>query len=227
MSEKNGAQKRIMSYRDVFINERYDDFDKFAEDYPMLAGHSMWYFIGQNYGKSTVANLLYLTRINRSIESGFLYVLGSTYNKMTESWFSYFQQRYLKEAEQMKTVEATEIPIKNRRKLPLSQLKISPDGKNIVYVTNEIGKYKVYIQDIQSGKRHVIHKGGYRNPFQATDYNYPLIAWNPNNQQVAVIYEKRDVLKYLTYDVAEKNRFNRRPLYSIPTGIQHGFYQYF
>ncbi len=190
--------------RDIFINERYSSFDKFAEDHPRLAGHSMWYFIGQNYGKSTVANLLYLTRINRSIESGFLYVLGSSYGKTTESWFSYFQQRYKKEGEEMNKSEATEIAIKNRRKSPLGNLKISPDGKKIVYVSNEIGKYKVYIQDIESGKRHVIHKGGHRNPFQSTDYNYPLVAWNPNNQQVVIIYEKRDILKFLSYDVATK-----------------------
>lgn len=190
--------------RDIFIHEQYDDFDKFADDNPKLAGHSMWYFISQNYGKSTVANLLYLTRINRSIESGFLYVLGSTHRKTTESWSTYFKQRYEKESEQMKKPEAEEISVKNRRKVPLGHLKVSPDGKKVVYVSNEIGKYKVYVQDIATGDRQLIIKGGYRNPFQATDYNYPLIAWNPNNQQIAILYEKRDILKYMTYDVASK-----------------------
>lgn len=190
--------------RDVFLDEDFSGFDKFAEDHPKLAGHSMWYFISQNYGKSTVANLLYLTRINRSIESGFLYVLGSTHRKTAESWAIYFRQRYEKEATQMQAATSSEVKVKNRRKIPLSNLKISPDGKKIVYVSNEIGKYKVYLQDLQTGDRRVILKGGYRNPFQATDYNYPLLAWNPNNQTVSIIYEKRDIIKYMTYEVATK-----------------------
>ncbi len=192
--------------RNIFIHQEYESFDRLAEDYPKLAGHSMWYYISQNHGKATVANLLYLTRINRSIESGFLYVLGSSYRKTAEYWLTYFQARYADEIASTTALTAEEaIKVKNRRKLPLTQLKISPDGQKIAYVTNEIGKYKVYLHDLQSGDRKVILKGGHRNPFQATDYNYPLLAWNPNNQQVAVVYEKRDVLKYFSYDLEEES----------------------
>ncbi len=192
--------------RNIFIHEKYENFERLAEDYPKLAGHSMWYYISQNHGKSTVANLLYLTRINRSIESGFLYVLGSSYRKTADYWLTYFKARY---ADEIANTEALSpenaIEVKNRRKVPLTQLKISPDGKKIAYVSNEIGKYKVYLHDIETGDRKVILKGGHRNPFQATDYNYPLIAWNPNNQQIAIVYEKRDVLKYFAYDLVEES----------------------
>ena len=192
--------------KDVVLNYDYKDFHKFAEQNPKLAGHSMWYFISQNYGKSTVSNLLYLTRINRSIDSGFLYVLGSSYGKTTRNWEDYFQQRYKAEVETMDKPAGRKIKVKNKRKLPLTQLKLSPDGKKIAYVANEIGKYKVYLHDLQSGDRTVIHKGGFRNAFQATDYNYPLIAWSPNNMELAVIYEKRDVPKLMIYDLNSKEK---------------------
>ena len=192
--------------RDVVINYDYKDFHKFAEDNPKLAGHSMWYFISQNYGKSTVSNLLYLTRINRSIDSGFLYVLGSSYGKTARNWEEYFKQRYKSEVEAMDKPDGRKIKIKNKRQLPLTQLKLSPDGKKIAYVANEIGKYKVYIQDLRTGDRSVIQKGGFRNAFQATDYNYPLIAWSPNNMEIAVMYEKRDVPKLMIYDLNTKEK---------------------
>ena len=187
--------------RDVFLNEKIEDFNELAEKHPTLAGHSLWYYISQNFGKSTVSNLLYLTRINRSVESGFLYVLGSSYNRTLESWFNYFRQRYAAEVKDMAKVEGTPLPVKNKRYLPLSELKLSPDGKRIAYVSNEIGKYKVYIQDVNTGKRKVVFKGGFKNAFQATDYGYPLLAWNPNNQELAILYEKRDVPKLMLYDV--------------------------
>ncbi len=193
--------------RDIILQEKELDFNDFAEKNPKLAGHSMWYFISQNYGQSTVSNLLYLTRINRSIDSGFLYVLGTPYKRTSKNWFDYYKQRYRAEVKQMdRKPDGRKVKIKNKRKLPLSQLKISPDGRKIVYVANEIGKYKVYLQDIRTGDRKVIHKSGFRNPIQATDYDYPLLAWNPNNMEVAVIYEKRDVAKLLLYDIKTKDK---------------------
>ena len=192
--------------KDVILNYDYKDFYKFTEQNPKLAGHSMWYFISQNYGKSTVSNLLYLTRINRSIDSGFLYVLGSSYGKTIQNWEDYFEQRYKAEVETMDKPEGRKIKVKNKRKLPLTQLKLSPDGKKIAYVANEIGKYKVYLHDLRSGDRKVIHKGGFRNAFQATDYNYPLIAWSPNNMELAIMYERRDVPKLMIYDLNSKEK---------------------
>ena len=118
----------------------------------------------------------------------------------------YFRQRYKTEAKGLAEITGEFIKIKNKRKLPLSQVKISPDGKRIAYVANEIGKYKVYIQDLQTNEREIIIKGGFRNAFQATDYNYPLLAWNPNNLELGIILEKRDVIKTVQYDLITKKK---------------------
>jgi len=202
-AEWNTEQDNLL--RDLLSDEKYQgSFSKLAEDYPKLAGHAMWYFIGQNYGKSTVANLLYLTRINRSIESGFLYVLGSSYERTVASCMTYFQERYDAEAKNMSQPIGEKVKIKNKRNLPLTQIKISPDGRKICYVANEIGKYRVYIQDLATGDRRVVLKEGFKNAFQETDYNYPLLAWNPNNLELAVLYERRDVPKLMLYEILTK-----------------------
>lgn len=186
--------------RDYILNENFKGFEWLAEENPRLAGHSLWYFIGENFGRSTVSNLLYLTRINRSIESGFLYVLGSPYEMIGDSWALFFKQRYEAETAGRFLPEGKVLDIKNKRKLPLSQLKLSPNGRKVAYVTNEIGKYKVYVQEVSTGERTLIFKGGTRNALQATDYNYPLLAWNPSGQQLAVVFEHRDVVKLLLHD---------------------------
>ena len=194
--------------RDLFLSGKYEDFESMAEEHPKLAGHSLWHFISQHYGFSTVANLLYLTRINRSIESGFLYVLGSTYFKTVQSWEVFYRERY--EAESLGMQKTNElsgaVTIKNKRKSPVSQIKISPDGTKFAYVINEIGRTRVYIQDFATGDRTLVHKGGFRNAIQATDYNYPLIAWNPNNMELAVIYERRDHVNLMKYNILTKDK---------------------
>ena len=187
--------------RDMLLDEDFEGFDVFAEENPELAGRSLWYFISENFGTSTVSNLLYLTRINRSVESGFLYVLGSSYEQVVVSWTNYFKQRYLGEVKDKQAFGGQKVEVKNKRNLPISQVKLSPDGQRIVFVTNEIGKYKVFLYDIPSGEQKMIFKGGFRNAFQATDYNYPLLAWNPGGQEIGLIYEKRDLVRFMKYDV--------------------------
>ncbi|RMG81381.1 MAG: hypothetical protein D6714_13050 [Bacteroidetes bacterium] len=191
--------------RDILLSGKYKDFDDIAEDYPKLAGHALWYFISENYGISTVSNLLYLTRINRSLDSGFLYVLGSSYPHVLESWEAFFKKRYEAEVANMREPEGL-VKVKNKRNVPLTQLKISPDGTKIAYVANEIGRYKVWIQDVQTGERELVFKNGFRNAIQATDYNYPLLAWNPGGFQLAVIYEERDKIQFLTYDLQTRDK---------------------
>ena len=198
-------------FRDIVQSGKYKNFDKLAKDHPRIAGHAFWYYISLHFGRGTVSNLLYLTRINRSIDAGFLYVLGNGYRRTTDTMLEYFRKRYIEEAKFTKTPDSsTAIIVKNKKKLPLNQLKISPDGRRIAWVSNNIGRWRVWVQDLEpqpgkkAGKRKCVLKGGARNALQATDYNYPQLAWNPDNQRLAVLYERRDIPRIAVLDLSAK-----------------------
>jgi hypothetical protein len=185
--------------RQLLMSGEYDNFKDLAIDHPRLAGHSFWHYVAESFGKPTVSNLLYLTRINRSVENGFLYVLGSNYDNILFNWGTFYRSRFTEEIAGRNLPAGDEVAIKNKRRLPVTNLKLSPDGSRIAYVLNEIGRYKVYLQNLRTGERKVIFKSGQRNLLQATDYNYPLLAFSPSNQEVAVMYEFRDKPKLLRY----------------------------
>ncbi len=193
--------------RDLLQSGRYKTFDKLVREHPRFAGQAFWHYISLHFGRGTISNLLYLTRINRSVDNGFFYVLGNGYRRTTDSMLEYFRNRYSDEAKGLKKPDASgKITVKNRKKLPLYHVKMSPDGKRLAWVSNDIGKWKVYVYDIKTGKRKRIMKGGARNALQATDYNYPQIAWNPDNQRIAVMYERRDVPRLAMIDPTSGKR---------------------
>lgn len=187
--------------RQLLNSGEYDSFKDLAADYPSLAGHSFWHYVAENYGKPTVSNLLYLTRINRSVENGFLYVLGSNYDNVLFNWMEFYRTRYNEDMGNRMLPDSEEILIKNKKSLPITQVKISPDGQRIAYVLNEIGRYKVYLHNLQTGEREIVHKGGQRNLLQATDYGYPLLDFAPTNQELAILYEHRDRPRVMRYDL--------------------------
>ncbi|MEM9928668.1 MAG: hypothetical protein AAF840_02510, partial [Bacteroidota bacterium] len=187
--------------RQLLTSGEYETFKDLASDHPQLAGHSFWHYVAENFGKPTVSNLLYLTRINRSVENGFLYVLGSNYDNVLFNWGEFYRGRYSEELASRALPGGTEVPIKNKRKLPITDLRVSPDGSKVAYVLNEIGRYKVYLQDLQTGEREVVFKGGQRNLLQATDYDYPMLDFSPSNQELAILYEFRDKIKLLRRDL--------------------------
>ena len=187
--------------RQLLATGEFENFQDLAAEYPRLAGHSFWYYVAQNYGKPTVSNLLYLTRINRSVENGFLYVLSSSYETVLFNWMEFYRSRYNEDLGNRSLPTATTVEIKNKKQLPLTDLKVSPDGRRIAYVLNEIGRYKVFLHDLQTGERTLILKGGQRNLLQATDYGYPLLDFSPTNQELAVLYENRDRPRLLRHSL--------------------------
>lgn len=186
--------------RDLFQSgkKRYRDFRKLSAEHPKIAGHAMWYYLAESYGKSTISNLLYLTRINRNLENAFLYVLGISYKDLIENWSQYFDQKYSKEAIQLYSYDMEQqLDIRNKRDFNYTELALSPDGKQLAYVLNDLGKARIYLYDTETQKQAKIFKNGIRNKLQDPETNYPLLSWSPDGDILAILYEKRDVA-YLT-----------------------------
>lgn len=185
--------------RDLITNKRYSDFNKFSAEHPRAAGHSMWHYISDTYGSAVIANIIYLTRISRNLENSFLFILGAEFDTIKENWYAYYFNTFANEAGRATATATLNQPkLRNKKGVPISQYRISPDGKQLAYVTNDRSKIKVVLRDLETETEEVIFKVGYKNIFQETDYNYPLIAWHPSFHELSVLYEVRDVAKLRT-----------------------------
>lgn len=208
--------------RDLLDNPRYQDFNKLSADHPRVAGHSMWNYIDHAFGSSTIANIIYLTRISRNLENSFLFITGVEYNVIVDNWTSYYVSKYSREENKYtKTDSLTTIKLRNKKGVPISQYKFNHDASLLAYVANDKGKKRVYVRDMQTGKEEMVMKTGTKNLFQETDFEYPLLCWHPRYPELTVLYEHRDVTKLrkidLKQDLVEEEDFttNFQRIYSI------------
>jgi Tol biopolymer transport system component len=199
--------------RDEFSSGLYDDLQEMAEEQPRLAGHALWSYISAKFGVSMVSNLLYITRINRRLESAFLYVLGESLDKVSQDCFNFYKSAYEQEVSNFEDIDQAPIKIKRKKRnkgLQITEVKISPDESQLLYVTNEIGKYKVWLYDLGKKTHQKLFHGEFRNPFQRADRQYPIFNWSPLGDKLFGLYEKRDVLNLLVWDFRNNEQLEQK-----------------
>ncbi|MCB9327583.1 MAG: hypothetical protein H6572_02765 [Lewinellaceae bacterium] len=182
-------------------HDGYDDFEKLSADYPRLAGHSMWYYISQQYGKSAISNILYLTKISRSLDNALDYTLNANYKQLQKEWRSFYQKKYEAENGKFESKSGKLILLKNKDYVPVSTLSYNPIGTLLAYAYNEIGKIRVDVLNPKTKESKTIFKYGYKNSIQETDYNYPKLCWSNDGKTLSLLYDKRDRIYLRKYDV--------------------------
>ncbi|MEN8121794.1 MAG: hypothetical protein ABFS35_15695 [Bacteroidota bacterium] len=154
----------------------------------VVAGHATWNFIVKYYGEAVISNIIYLTRVNKNIESGFMYVLGADMKSLSYMWLDFYKKRYEEDGIGRTEPEKSNIIIKPKKKRVYQHVKLSPDQRYIAFTTNYSGKRKVWIYDLETEKKKKIIRLEHRLQ-QLIDYSYPIIAWHPSGKILAFIAE--------------------------------------
>lgn len=202
--------------RDIWAQYKNHRFSSLAEEHPKLIGQSFWYYVSQNYGMTSISNLLYLTKISRGIQNSFEYILGEELSSLQRGWEKYFHEYYGQEKGYFEPIKKDDIiPIKTKNKKPLQGITISSDRKWIAYVSNELGKIRIYVKNLEDNHTFTALKLGYKNYFQETDFNYPLIQWHPSKPELTIVFEKKDILYLRKLNVESKEKIEQ----TLPTDI--------
>jgi hypothetical protein len=191
--------------RDGVLTGKFKNINKLTGLDAEVAGHAIWSYIADRYGTATIPNLLYLTRINRSMESAFKLVLQKSSSGFVTEWFDYSAQTLAKDTTDRDPSSQKNIVASfDHRKSTITQIQTTPDASKIGYVKNDLGKYKICVRDVQKKKSKTLKKGGYRNMDPPIDYSQPVIAIDPSGKKLAAAYFKSGKRMLGIYDLAEK-----------------------
>lgn len=199
--------------RDGILSGRYQKFNQLTGEDAASAGHSIWKFVAEKYGSTVVSNIIYMAKISKNVESGFMFVLGVSFKTISKEWINYYMGRYQQENGKDNLPDQANSIVKPKSQYVYNRLRISPDGNFAAYATNEAGQYRVFLKNLENGRTKKILKRGYMLDDE-TDYSYPLLAWHPSGKLLAMITEEKGRTKLYFYTLSS-GRFDERYLFNF------------
>jgi len=180
--------------KDGILNKKYKKIGKLEGEDAILAGHSFWRYISDVYGDNIIGDIVYVTRINKGANVGIMGVLGISVKEISNQWFQYYTKLYNKTKWNNNSAKNDIV----RSKIKISKISLSPDARNIAYVSNNMGRYKIWKYNFKTEKNELIYKNGNKIK-QITDYSYPVLKWHPSNNILSFIIEYEGGLKLCHY----------------------------
>lgn len=199
--------------KDAIMSDKFKKFNQLTGEEAKIAGHSLWSFIADVYGEEIIPNILYMTRMSRNVETGFLYVLGLSFSDVIQQYSDYYRGIYNLDKTKRLRPYADIQDIKTKKKRIYQHFKLSPDGIHAAFVTNEMGQHKIYIYDRLSGKKKKIYKSEHKLD-RVPDLSYPALTWHPTGEVLSFIIEKKDKRWLMSYDL-NKGKITKKPIFLL------------
>ena len=179
------------------ISGNYKKINHLQDNDAQIAGYSFWNFIDEKYGSRSFNDILTLAENSQNVRKALLYVTGKEYKKLVDEWYEFYKARY----EVILANRPTDVmKLQYRKYRTFTQPSISPNGKHIAYVSNDEGKIRLWLEDLQTGKRQQLFTAGYHSD-ENIDTSFPLLAWHPNSEILSFILEEEGKIQLYNLDI--------------------------
>lgn len=186
--------------RDGIVSGRYRKFNHFTGEDAIYAGHAIWKYIADKYGKQAIPNILYLARISRNVETGFLYVLNISFKNLVKEWYSTYREQYSTSDSGRSLPQVAASQKKVKKDVIYDRVRLNADGRYMSWISNQAGQVRVWLYDIQSRKAKKIYKQGQRLD-EKNDLSYPITAFHPGGKILALITERKGEIRFYQFNL--------------------------
>ncbi len=195
--------------RDYLGHKRVKKLIKIEGDEAGIVGQSIWNYIALIYGKSNISNVLNLTRIIRNEENSIASTLGVDYRTFLANWQNYYLLTEEEVLRDYKDPSSDELLVSKRsNEFKYKNVRINPSGKMVAYSHNRLGKYKVYVKDLESGKTKTVLQGGIIVPGKKVDKDLPLLDWI-DDDNLGIVYYRRGRLYISSVNIKNGRKINK------------------
>ncbi len=152
---------------------------------------SIWHFVDFRFGRKKISEILYMTRITRSVNGGFLSVLGLSKQALTAAWREFCTDAYKDQRIVLLNRGTTRrLTLGRGNSIPLA-FSASRTGRLVAAVSYKSGQYTLYIYDTRTGQ---FRSTGVRTKApQARNLIEPpgaSLCWSPDEAYLAAVMPK-------------------------------------
>lgn len=194
--------------KDLILTMKIDRFNDLTAEEKVYAGHALWNYIAETQGLSIIPSIIYITRITKSVEKGFKSLLNMDFQGITSSYISFYRARYIEDYKSQTEPEGELLPFKHKKESVYYSAKLSPDGDKLAYVENQLGRYRVKVLDLETGKTTKIFAAETKME-RIQDYSYPVVEWHPNGEILAFFTERKGSCWLNIYSFEDKELVKR------------------
>jgi WD40 repeat protein len=196
--------------KDGILSGKFKKISHLENDDAIMAGESFWRFIGKKYGDALIPNIIYITKIYKNVDDGFLYVIGKNLKELLKEWKEYYRNEF--SSDQNRPGNDGKIIRLSKKEQIFQQVRVSPDGNYIAYVTNDWGRKRIWLYNQTTGKRKIVFRKEPKVEY-VSDKSYPVLAWHPGGKILTYINEEKAGLVLYLYRVNDKSTEKRNLLY--------------
>jgi hypothetical protein len=197
--------------KSAMLSGEYRTFYQFAFNKPMLAGHSFWRYIEDNYKKDNVTQFFYLTRLYKSLNTASEKVCKKKFNVLLKEFMQKEAEKYYEDISRRKNTPRGKLfTMEEVGKKDLFKFQANPAPRSQDYAVIEYNKgvMKVYLVEGWVDRK-LILKVGVRTNYDEYNSQYPILAWDPKGTRLAVLYDHEGKLKLFVYDVVRKAKISK------------------
>lgn len=168
-----------------------------------FAGHSFWYFIEQTYGADAVARCIRVVAREKRLNKTFAVAFNATFKEVMAQWRNFYLKLY-SGMEHDSLTDETVLPRTNKSNRVYQNLVLNNAGTEAAFVSNNLGRAKVYLQGMGPMRRFCIYRTGAAindNP----DYSFPLLCFHPDGNRLGIMTEEKGRTTLIVYDI-DKNK---------------------
>ncbi len=201
------AENRV---KDGIMSGKFRKISHLENDDAIFAGQSFWRFIGKVYGDALIPNIIYLTKVYKNVDDGLLYVTGKDLKDLLKEWKEYYRNDY--SGDRNLPGYDNSVVRKSKKDQIYQQVRVSPDGQYIAYVSNDWGRKRIWLYDKTTGRQKVIFRKDPKLDLES-DKTYPVLAWHPSGKLLTYINEEKAALVMYFYRINDRTTEKRNLLY--------------
>ena len=187
------------------LSNKFNNINQLSGSDAETMGFAIWNYVAKIYGAQVISNIVYLTRITKSVESAFMYVLGANLKTLQENWTEYYKTQYEDFNATADEPQGKDVLKRNRKNVTYAQAQYNSNTDMMAWSENKFGKYWIKTYNFDTEKRKTIFRREHKLD-QIIDNTYPVVRWHPSGKMLGFMIEKKGEIYYTTYQFETKKR---------------------